>query len=273
MTTSMYAWDNAMAEGRRRLALLERALDPTTFRHLEALGVGPGWQCLEVGAGGGSVTERLCDLVGPAGRVTAIDLDARFVRALDRANLDVREDDVAEAVLPTHAFDLVHTRWALMHIAQRESLLPRLVAALRPGGTLFLEEPDSVSTEHLDRTGFHDVSMRVFHVVMRRGSAPFWARELPGKVAALGMSDVRASAAFDYFRGGSELAEFWKISWGRVRDGVAGGGVDASAWGAELAELDDPSRLFVGPATIAVIARKGGVGRVGPMAPRGRVAV
>ena len=30
-----YTWDNAMVEGRRRLALLEHSLDPSTFRRLE----------------------------------------------------------------------------------------------------------------------------------------------------------------------------------------------------------------------------------------------
>jgi hypothetical protein len=34
-----YTWDNAMVEGRRRLALLEHALDPSTFRRLEGIGV------------------------------------------------------------------------------------------------------------------------------------------------------------------------------------------------------------------------------------------
>jgi SAM-dependent methyltransferase len=245
-----------MVEGRRRLALLERALDPTTFRHLDEIGVGDGWRCLDVGAGGGSVADRLCDLVGPAGRVCAMDLDTRFLRALDRANLDVGEDDIVDAALPEGAFDLVHTRWTLLHIPQRAALLAKLVAALKPNGTLFLEEPDSLPVQALDRSGFHDVSMRVFEVVTRRGSEPFWARDLPYKVAALGLRDVRASAETPYFRGGSELAEFWKMSWERVRDGVAASGVDVSQWDCELAELDDPSKLFIAPMTIAVIARK-----------------
>jgi SAM-dependent methyltransferase len=256
-TTSRYTWDNAMVEGRRRLALLERALDPTTFRHLGEIGVRPGWRCLDVGAGGGSVTERLCELVGPAGRVCAVDLDARFLRALEHANLDVREGNIVDVALPAATFDLVHARWALLHIAQREALLTRLVAALKPGGTLFLEEPDCLPVEALDRTGFHDVSMRVFAVAPQRGSDSFWARGLPYKVAALGLRDVRASAETLYFRGASELAEFWKISWGRVRDRVAASGADVSPWDRELEELDDESQLFVGPMTIAVIARAG----------------
>jgi hypothetical protein len=59
MPTSTYAFENAMVEGRRRLALLEHWLDPSTLRRLDAIGVGAGCRCLELGAGGGSVCERL----------------------------------------------------------------------------------------------------------------------------------------------------------------------------------------------------------------------
>jgi hypothetical protein len=37
--------------------------------------VGPGWRCLEVGSGGGSIAAWLCDRVGPDGSVLATDLD------------------------------------------------------------------------------------------------------------------------------------------------------------------------------------------------------
>ena len=154
MRPAAYTWDNAMIEGRRRLALLEHSLDPSTFRRLEAIGVAPGWRCLDVGAGGGTVCEWLCRRVGPTGRVTAMDLDARFLRALDYANLDVREENVVDADLPSGTFDLVHTRWTLMHIPERERVLQKFADCLAPGGTLFLEEPDSISVRTLDRTGF-----------------------------------------------------------------------------------------------------------------------
>src|SRR6476469_7573868 len=127
MTASSYMWDNAMVEGRRRLSLLEQCLDPDTFRRLDAIGVGHGWRCLELGAGGGSVCERLCERVGAAGRVCAIDLDARFVRGLPYANLEAREENVLDAALPERAFDLVHSRWTLLHIPQREQVLEKLV--------------------------------------------------------------------------------------------------------------------------------------------------
>jgi hypothetical protein len=47
MTSNTYLLPNAWRQARERLALLEQVLDPGTTRHLEALGVAAGWQCLE----------------------------------------------------------------------------------------------------------------------------------------------------------------------------------------------------------------------------------
>jgi SAM-dependent methyltransferase len=256
MIMTAYTWDNAMVEGRRRLALLERTLDPSTFRRLESIGVAEGWRCLDVGAGGGTVCEWLCQRVGPSGHVMAVDVDARFVRALTHANLEVREESILESNLSPGSFDLVHTRWTLMHIPERERVLQRLIELVKPGKTLFLEEPDIHTVETLDRTGWHDVSMRVLPVVASRGSKADWARHLPYRVSELGLENVRADAEIPYFHGGSDLADFWKMSWTRVRDGVAADGGDVSQWDRELAELDDPKRLFVGPMTLGVVAQR-----------------
>jgi ubiquinone/menaquinone biosynthesis C-methylase UbiE len=77
-----YAFDNALAVQRERLDTLQELFDPGTIRQLEARGVAPGWRCLEVGAGGGSIAEWLCDRVGPDGSVVATDLDTRWVAKL-----------------------------------------------------------------------------------------------------------------------------------------------------------------------------------------------
>ena len=43
---------------RQRLTLLERVHDPQTIRWLNQVPFEPTWQCLEIGAGGGSITAR-----------------------------------------------------------------------------------------------------------------------------------------------------------------------------------------------------------------------
>lgn len=74
MNRTTYAFENARAVQRDRLRLLAALLDDGTFRLLERLGVRPGWRCLEVGAGSGSVAAWLCDRTAPGGSVLATDL-------------------------------------------------------------------------------------------------------------------------------------------------------------------------------------------------------
>lgn len=85
-------WDGA----RRRLRALEQCFDATTARRLEVTGVGPGWRCLEVGAGAGSIARWLCQRVGPTAQVVAVDIDTRFLEELDDLNIEVRRQDVVD---------------------------------------------------------------------------------------------------------------------------------------------------------------------------------
>ena len=55
----------------RRLVALVEGYGPATVTRLEAIGVGLGWRCLEVGAGAGSITRWLSRRVGIRGHVPA----------------------------------------------------------------------------------------------------------------------------------------------------------------------------------------------------------
>jgi len=140
-----YLLDNAGAEAPARLTALAAMFDPGTIRHLESRGVGPGWHCLEVGGGGGSVAAWLATRVGVTGHVLVTDIDPRFLEALDLPNLEVRCHDIATDPLPESAFDIIHVRLVLNHLLEPARVLARLRAALKPGGWLVAEEFDSES--------------------------------------------------------------------------------------------------------------------------------
>jgi SAM-dependent methyltransferase len=140
-----YALDNAAGQARARFDALATIFDPGTIGHLLGLGVDSGWHCLEVGAGGGSIAAWLCGRVGPGGRVVATDIDPRFLEELAEPNLEVRRHDIDSDSLPEAAFDLVHARLLLAHLPGRDAVLARLVAALKPGAWILLEEFDSLS--------------------------------------------------------------------------------------------------------------------------------
>ena len=54
--------------------------------------------------------------------------------------------------LTPDSYDLVHTRWTLMHIPQREAVLARLGSLLKPGGRMLLEEADGLPVEALPKS-------------------------------------------------------------------------------------------------------------------------
>lgn len=81
---------------RDRLVLLERFHDPFTVRQLDAIGVGPGWSCLDAVAGSGSVTRMLAERVTPTGSVLAIGLDTRLLEPLASNTIEIRRRDLLD---------------------------------------------------------------------------------------------------------------------------------------------------------------------------------
>ncbi len=63
-----------------RLAVLERIFDPLSPQRRSL--VQPGWRCLEVGAGRGSMAVWLAERVGDTGHVVATDIDVSYLKRL-----------------------------------------------------------------------------------------------------------------------------------------------------------------------------------------------
>jgi SAM-dependent methyltransferase len=251
-----YGLSNAWEQAQRRLELLSACHDAASQRRAAALGVGPGWRCLDAGAGQGAFARWLATKVGEHGHVVAADLDVTLMADLDAPNVEVRQMDLTTDELPGDAFDLVHTRLALIHIAGRDELLPRLAAAVRPGGVLLLEEDDSYPVL-ATATGDYRAAWDVFLQAMTGGGTDGeWARDLPERLGALGLVDVDAEVRSQLFRGGSDPARFWSLTWLQARERAAAIGADVEALDRGRAILEDPARWFHGPAMIAVWGRR-----------------
>jgi SAM-dependent methyltransferase len=191
-----YILDRSWEPERRRLELQERSLDPITFDHLERIGVQPGWRCLEIGAGAGSVVSWLADRVGPSGRVVAVDLDTKPVDHLNGPVIEVREQDLMTADLGDD-FDLVHCRLVLVHLPAKEEALRRLYDAVRPGGWLVCEESDSLyalvenpPTWPAVDPGTSFPGPALTRVWNETGFDPFWGRNLLRNFCELGLETI-----------------------------------------------------------------------------------
>ena len=73
---------------------MSELLDPTERRNLQQLGLQPGWRCLEVGSGNGSIAQWLASQVGADGHVVASDIETSYIKQLAQPNLEVRQFDI-----------------------------------------------------------------------------------------------------------------------------------------------------------------------------------
>ena len=133
-------------EGRERLRVLARVLQPATLALLRRVGLRPGMACLDIGCGGGDVSRDLARLVGIEGRVVGIDLDetkielarkeAASIKNVEFYVADILDDDFAGE------FDLVFVRFVLTHLPDPRSALRRIRNVLRPGGIVVVVDID-----------------------------------------------------------------------------------------------------------------------------------
>jgi 2-polyprenyl-3-methyl-5-hydroxy-6-metoxy-1,4-benzoquinol methylase len=252
-----YAFPHDDAAEDRRLELFQQRLDPLTKRRVERLGIGPGARCLEVAGGRGSIARWLCERVGPAGHVTATDLDTGFLERLEEPNLTVLQHDVRVDDPPTGPFDLIHARALLMHIAGRLDVLRRLASWLAPGGWLVVEEPD-FGMWLGDFDPIWSAHPGAWHEAFPNGSLS-QGRALLRQIHQLGLEDVGADAELDIVQPGTPLAEFYRLSLARTAGPLMASGLLASDDAAALlARVDEPDFLACAFAYIGAWGRRPG---------------
>jgi len=250
---STYLLDNAAPEAPERFDALSALFDRGSIQHLEDRGVGRGWNCLEVGGGGGSIAAWLAARVGPTGHVLVTDLDPRFLDASKFSNLEVRRHNIVTDPLPDAAFDLIHARLVLAIIPEPEKVLARLVAALKPGGWIVEEEFDTqpLHGDLLLMPGEVHLKTRTafLRLLDEQGIERRWGRLVYGRMRALGMVDVRAEAHLSMWHGGSAGTSLVRANLEQLRDAlIAGGHVTEEELEEDIARLDDPE--FMTPSSI-----------------------
>ena len=203
MADAEYLLENRKAEAAERFTALSALFDPGTLRQFDACGLAAGWRCWEVGAGGPALVRTLAERVGPAGYVWATDIDASWANEAAAPNVDVVEHDVARDAPPDGGFDLVHARLVLVHVPERERALRNMVAALKPGGRLVVEDADPTlqPLSCIDAYGpEQELANRIrqgFRALLAgRGADLAFGRKLPRMFREAGLADVAAEAYF-----------------------------------------------------------------------------
>ena len=133
----------------------------------------------------------------------ATDINPAWLNA-ESTTYEVRVHDVAADPPPDPGtFDLVHARLVLVHVPDRTRALAAMVAALRPGGWLLLEDADTdlqplvcVEESGPAQQRANRLRRAFGELMTQRGAELRYGRTLPRVMREAGLVDVAAAGNF-----------------------------------------------------------------------------
>jgi len=205
----VYALGSSPAE-RDRLRRQSAELAGHSATLLDRVGLGPGQAAADLGCGPSGILDLLAGRVGPAGRVTGLEINPanvalarEFAAAHGLANVEVLRGDARATGLPSGSFDLVHARTLLINITEPAGVVAEMVRLTRPGGWVVALEPDVAVSMCYPPHPAWDRLLELFMGVHREDDAdPFIGRRVPALFRQAGLAGVGAEAVADIYPAG-----------------------------------------------------------------------
>jgi enediyne biosynthesis protein CalE5 len=134
------AWDDSAEGWKRWWPTFERSAQLVNDRLVELAGVRAGNRVLDIATGSGEPALTCARVVGPSGRVVAVDMSPGMLaiarERIDAArltNVDLVESDAESLRLDPHSFDAALCRWGLMFMPDLDGVMRAMHRALKPG--------------------------------------------------------------------------------------------------------------------------------------------
>jgi len=230
-------------------------------------GLSEGMCVADFGCGSGTMTRTLASLVGSSGSVTGVDLhvaqleQARQLCAAEKlANVKFVEADAARTGLPQNGFDLVYSRFLLLHLTDPASCLREMYRILKPGGILVIEDGDLASACSIPPTALDDFADLFSRLAPIRGVDYSLSNRLGHMVADAGFSIVNIRVHQPSDRAGlSGLLLKWSVEEAGPAF-VEAGLVTSEQLQGKIQDMEravrDPGVLALAPRMAVVSARK-----------------
>jgi len=194
--------------GAARLAILGRALQPTTAAFLARAGLGSGMRTLDAGCGGGDVTRLIASMIDDA-EVVGVDIDPDVIEIAARDAQDGHVRPPRFLVSPADDlpeigdFDVVYSRFLLTHVTDPVLVLRSLASRCRPGGTIAVEDVDFAAHVCDPPSWAFARFVELYQLAaLANGADPCIGPKLPGLLDSVGLVDVESTALVPTFTDG-----------------------------------------------------------------------
>ncbi|MGW3038995.1 methyltransferase domain-containing protein [Kitasatospora sp. NPDC001159] len=205
----------------------------------------PGQVLLDVGCGPGTITADLAELVGPTGRVVAVDTSAEvleqaagYVAERGLANVVFELADVHRLPCRDGEFDVVHAHQVLQHLGDPVSALREMRRVTVPGGVVAVRDADYASMTWFPEAPALDRWLELYRRTARaNGGEPDAGRRLLSWARAAGFTEVTASTS-TWTYATPERRDWWGGLWADRVTGTTFGRTAVERGFADRAELE-----------------------------------
>ncbi|MGC9954374.1 MAG: methyltransferase domain-containing protein [Rhizomicrobium sp.] len=233
-------------------------------------GITTGQTVLDVGAGPGHATLDLAEIVGPNGKVIALERSRRFLDALSAfakarglANIEAVETDLLEYDWPRAIADRAWCRWVLAFVNDPAKVLRGVARALKPGGKLLIQEYYDYGSWHLAPRSpeFEAYVAKIIAKWRASGGEADVGLALPHLLPESGF-EIETVRPVVFTARMNDFAANWPMDFARQYIAVMAKDGDISpAEGKEITALldrteADPNAFVITPGLLQIVARK-----------------
>ena len=253
-----------------RLGVQHRVWRASVLEFWRLGGITEGMTVIDAGCGPGHATLDLAEIVGPAGRVIALERSRRFLDALEErarerglTNIQTVETDLADFDWSSVQADRLWCRWVLAFVADPTTIVRGMARALKPdGAALFHEYYDYASWRLAPYSApFEAYIAKIIARWRASGGEPDVALALPGLLADAGLK-LETARPVVFAASMADFASRWPMGFAReyLPSMIESGDVFASE-GETIAHLlsnyeSNPNALVITPGVLQIVARK-----------------
>lgn len=253
-----------------RLLLQHRVWRPRMLDAWRRAGIRQGQTVIDIGSGPGYASLDLSEIVGPTGRVVAVERSGRFVNALKVAaarrmiaNVQALEADITETAIGDEVADAAWCRWVFSWVTRPDIGVANISRALKPGGVAVFHEYLNYAAWGLlpHYPAFATYVKAVIDSVAVTGANINSALVLPNLLEQAGFELIALNPIVDVVAPDNYVWE-WPVAFARgfrdklVNDGLlSSADADAAMAALDRAETDGGVRM-VTPIVLEIIARR-----------------